>query len=158
MSGHPIDCLYEFAQWTIVWSKQFRAAHCVACCHWKVCNNCLIKIVQRCSPCGVLLLKKVYTVLRIGFYLALSSMAQRHAAFCERHFVLHERPVALFECHVALHVWQAAPLIFRQWNTSFNCCYVIFNAPRPLWLWKTPKSLMSSVHTYVAIPDNGLCT
>ena len=24
-------------------------------------NNCLIKIVQRCSPCGVLLLIKVYS-------------------------------------------------------------------------------------------------
>ena len=35
--------------------------HCVACCHWKVCNSCLIKTVQRCSPCGVLLLKKVYS-------------------------------------------------------------------------------------------------
>ena len=29
-----IDCLHEFAQWTIVWLKQFRVAHCVACCHW----------------------------------------------------------------------------------------------------------------------------
>ena len=55
-----IDCLHEFAQWTIVWLKQFRVAHCVACCHWKVCKSCLIKTVQRCSPCGVLLLKKVY--------------------------------------------------------------------------------------------------
>ena len=29
-----IDRLHEFAQWTIVWLKQFRVAHCVACCHW----------------------------------------------------------------------------------------------------------------------------
>ena len=61
-----INCLHEFAQWTIVWIKQFRVTHCVACCHWKVCNSCLIQTVQRCSPCGVLLLKKVYTLLDIG--------------------------------------------------------------------------------------------
>ena len=46
--------------WTVVWLKQFSVAHCVACCHWKVCNSCLIKTVQRCSLCGVLLLKRVY--------------------------------------------------------------------------------------------------
>ena len=57
-----IDCLHEFAQWAIVCLKQFTVAHCVACCHWKVCNSCLIKTVQRCSPCGVLLLKKVYSM------------------------------------------------------------------------------------------------
>ena len=55
-----IDCLHEFAQCKIVWIKQFRVAHCVACCHWKKCNSCLIKTVQRCSPSGVLLLRKVY--------------------------------------------------------------------------------------------------
>ena len=42
---------------TVVWLKQFSVAHCVACCHWKVCNSCLIKTVQRCSLCGVLLLE-----------------------------------------------------------------------------------------------------
>ena len=36
------------------------------------------------------------------FHLALSSMAQRHVAFCERHVALHERHVALNEHHVAL--------------------------------------------------------
>ena len=46
--------------WTVVWLKQFRVVHCVACCHWKVCNSCLIKTAQRWSLCGVLLLKRVY--------------------------------------------------------------------------------------------------
>ena len=66
------------------------------------------------------------------FHLALSNMAQRHAAFCERHVDLYERHVALLECHVALHVRHVALLIFRQRNASLNCCYVIFNPPRPL--------------------------
>ena len=30
-------------------------------------------------------------------------------------------------------------------------CYVIFNPPRPLSQWKTPRSLMSCIHTYDAI-------
>ena len=91
------------------------------------------------------------------FHLALSNMAQRHVAFHERHVALHECHAALLECHVALPVRHVALLIFRRWNASLNCCYIIFNPPRPLWL-KTPQSLMSRVHTYDAIPDNGLCT
>ena len=91
------------------------------------------------------------------FHLALSNMAQRYVAFCERHVALHKRHVALLECHVALHVRHVALLIFRQWNASLNCCYVIFNPPRPLWLWKTPQSLVPRAHTYDAIPDNDLC-
>ena len=43
---------------TIVWTKQFSSGHCVACCHWKVCNINLNKIVQLWSLCGVLLLKR----------------------------------------------------------------------------------------------------
>ena len=45
---------------------------------------------------------------------ALSNMAQRQVAFCERHVVLRERHVALLECHVALNVRHVALLIFRQ--------------------------------------------
>ena len=52
--------LARVCAWTAVWLKQFSIGHCVACCHWKVCNSCLIKTVQRCSLCGVLLLKRVY--------------------------------------------------------------------------------------------------
>ena len=85
------------------------------------------------------------------FHLAISYMAQHQVAFCERHVALHVRHVALQVRHVAL-------LIFRQWSASLNYCYVIFNPPRPLSQWKTPRSLMSRVHTYDAIPDNGLCT
>ena len=55
-----IDRLHEFAREQFVWLKQFSVAHCVAWCHWKVCNSCPIKTVQRCSLCGVLWLKRVY--------------------------------------------------------------------------------------------------
>ena len=44
-------------------------------------------------------------------HLALSNMAQRHVAFCERHVALHERHVALLEYYVAVHVRHAAHLI-----------------------------------------------
>ena len=57
-----MDCLHEFAREQFVWLKQFGVAHCVACCHWTVCNSCLIKTVWRRSLCGVLLLRKVYTI------------------------------------------------------------------------------------------------
>ena len=60
------------------------------------------------------------------FYLALSNIhAQRHVAFCERHIALHERHVA----PSSVHLRHVALLIFRQWNASFTCCYVIFNTP-----------------------------
>ena len=58
------------------------------------------------------------------FHLAISNMAQRHAAFCERHVALHVR-------HVALHVRHVALLIFRQWSASSSYCYVIFNPHSP---------------------------
>ena len=48
------------------------------------------------------------------FHLALSNMAQRLVAFCERHVAIHERHVALREYHVAFHVRHAALLILRQ--------------------------------------------
>ena len=41
---------------TLVWLKQFSFGHCVACCHWKVCNISLTKTVHLWSLCGVLLL------------------------------------------------------------------------------------------------------
>ena len=85
------------------------------------------------------------------FHLTSSNMAQRHVAFCERHVALQVRHLALQVRHVAL-------LIFRQWSASLNYCYVIFNPPRPLAQCKTTRSLMSRVHTYDTIPDNGLCT
>ena len=37
----------------------------MACCHWNVCNSCLIKTVQRCSLCGVLLLERVYSEVEV---------------------------------------------------------------------------------------------
>ena len=55
------------------------------------------------------------------FYLALSNMAQRHAAFRERHVALHERNVALLECHAALNVRLVAHLIFRHSFKVFLC-------------------------------------
>ena len=54
--------MHEFARERFVSLKQFGATHCVACCHWTVCNSCLIKTGRRCSLCGVLLLRKLYTV------------------------------------------------------------------------------------------------
>ena len=48
-----IDCLHEFAREQFVWLKQFGVAHRVACCHWTVCNSCLIKTVRvaHCVAC-----------------------------------------------------------------------------------------------------------
>ena len=97
--------------------------------YWQVVTHDHVNILTGCHSCIHTLLTGCHSCIHTSctlsvFHLAISNMAQRHAAFCERHVALQVRHVAL--------------LIFRQWSASLNYCYVIFNPPRPLSQWKTP--------------------
>ena len=65
-NGPLYKLLARVCAWTVVWLKQCSVGHCVACCHWKMCNSCLIKTVPHCSLCGVLLLKRVYWLAKVN--------------------------------------------------------------------------------------------
>ena len=77
LTQHEYRLIVRVCAWTAVWLKQCSVGHCVARYYWKVCNSCLIKTVQRCSLCGVLLLKRVYwhgQYIHWQDYLAVSSL------------------------------------------------------------------------------------